>query len=61
MAKCPFCGSTKLKIETPYIDKFGEKIFTYCCNAQKKNDSYIQAHTSRMTGEKPGTEEVSKW
>jgi hypothetical protein len=59
--KCPFCGSEKLKIETPYIDVFGEKIYTPCCNSQKKNESYIKAHTSRFDGSKPEPEDVIKF
>lgn len=58
---CQFCGSKELKIETPYIDAFGEKIYTWCCGAQKKNNKYIEAHTSRFDGSKPEVEEVSKW
>lgn len=42
--KCPFCGSTKMVIDTPYIDRFGDKITTYCCAAQDKNQKYLKAH-----------------
>jgi hypothetical protein len=59
--KCPFCGSDKTKIDTPYINKHGEKITSYCCNAQRQNDKYIKAHTSRQTGDKPSAEDVIKF
>jgi hypothetical protein len=61
MAKCPFCGSEKLKIKTPYLDKFGEPIFTFCCNSQKRNDVYVKTHTSRYDGSKPSLEDVIKF
>jgi hypothetical protein len=59
--KCPFCGSKEIKIKTPYLDKFGDPIFTFCCNAQKRNDKYVEAHTSRYTGDKPSPEEVNRF
>jgi hypothetical protein len=59
--KCPFCGSEKIKIETPYLNKHGETIMTFCCSAQKQNEKYVKAHTSRMTGDKPSVEDVIKF
>ena len=57
--KCSFCGSEKTRLDSNYLDKFGEKIYTYCCRAQEQNDKYAKAHTSRQTGEKP--EDIDKW
>jgi hypothetical protein len=61
MAECPFCKSKTIKIKTPYIDKHGDPIFTYCCLAQQKNDKYVEAHTSRYDGSKPSPEEVNRF
>lgn len=58
---CPFCGSDKIRIETPYVDGFGRKISTFCCLSQKKNNDYINKHMDLRTGHKPGTEEVARW
>ena len=59
--ECQFCGSKNIKIETPYIDRAGQKITNFCCLAQKKNQSYITKRTSRWSGNKPNTEDVGKW
>ena len=57
--KCPFCGSDKIKKETPYVDKFGEKIESYCCLSQKRNAVYAEKRYSHDN--KPDPTEVSKW
>lgn len=60
---CPFCGSTSLYIETPYIDPFTmEKKKTICCTSQAKNQKFIDKRYSSVYGteDKPTLEEVSK-
>ena len=59
---CPFCGSEKVIIDTPYLDKFGQKITSYCCNAQKKNHEYVRARFNWRApfDEQMTAEDVSK-
>ena len=57
--KCPFCGSDKLKIETGYLTKFGDKEFTYCCPAQATNHKYI--NKSFTQDSRPDPEDITKW
>lgn len=58
---CPFCGSEKTMIETPYIDRItGEHKKVPCCNAQKKNDKYIKRRYDPRLSDLPTSEEVSK-
>ena len=59
MAKCPFCGAEKVKLDSPYINKHGEGITNYCCLAQRKNQEYIKSHTSSYDVSKP--DNVDKW
>ena len=61
MVECPFCKSKTIKIKTPYLDKFGDPIYTFCCNAQKRNEKYVEMHTSRFDGSKPRPEDVIKF
>lgn len=62
MSKCPFCGSEKRQVKTPFVElqKNGEygPIMTFCCNAQKQNSKYI---ANRFNPEDaPDLDEVSK-
>lgn len=58
--KCQFCGSKKIRIETPYIDPITkEKQLTYCCRAQAQNQQYVKDRY--LPGEEPTQEEVGKW
>ena len=58
---CPFCKSTTIVVETPYVDRVtGKKKTTYCCNAQKQNAKYRKSRYSPYYGEAPPQEEVSK-
>lgn len=59
---CPFCGSEKTKIDTPYIDRVtGNKLQSYCCNSSKKNSKYIaQRFDPRLQDNIPTIEEVAK-
>lgn len=51
--KCPFCGSTEMRIETPYVDRItGEKKTTYCCLSQKKNHEYADRNFHPVLGGK---------
>lgn len=57
--KCPFCGSSTLKRDTPYVDRIThKKIQTYCCKAQTKNNDYINKRFERNS--RPDVDEVSK-
>lgn len=58
--KCPFCNSEKIMVETPYINRHGEKITTYCCLAQKKNHGYITSHHNRYSEFQISADEVAK-
>lgn len=63
--KCQFCGSEKIKVETPYISLGNsgdyEKQFDYCCKAQKQNNKFNKAHLDSQTREPIFTdEEISK-
>lgn len=58
---CSFCGSDKVKVETPYIDRVtGEHKTTICCQAQRKNQEYQKKHFHPIHGEKPPMESVEK-
>ena len=58
--KCPFCGSEKIKIETPYIDRItGEHKTTLCCLSQKKNQEFLDKRYSNFYGEKPTMEDLA--
>lgn len=61
--KCPFCGSDKLRLETPYIelgeDGQNHPVMTYCCMAQKHNARYVKKNYG--PDEAPDMEDVSKW
>ena len=57
--RCPFCGSEKIKVTTPYIDKFGDKIESFCCLSQKRNNNYAEKRFGRDN--KPSPESVAKW
>lgn len=62
MAKCPFCGSEKTRIETPFVDRVtGEQLKSYCCNAAKKNAGYVaRRYDPRFSDTIPTPEEVAK-
>ena len=61
--KCPFCGSSELKIKSEYVELKGNgeygPIENYCCMAQKQNAKYIKRNYS--PGEEPDIEDVGKW
>lgn len=63
--KCPFCGSDKLKIETPFVEMKGWKEYenktTYCCGAQAKNQKYIRDRYDQTRTDNPQSDDVSKW
>ena len=53
MDKCPFCGSKKIILETPYMDRVtGKKLTSYCCTAQKINKEYKEKHYHPIFGKK---------
>jgi hypothetical protein len=58
--KCPFCGSEEIMVDTPYLDRHGDKILAFCCNAQKKNHDYIEGHFDPRAEDQMKPEEVSK-
>ena len=59
--KCPFCGSKKIFLETPFIDPITkEHGKTFCCSAQKKNHEYIKKRYSPFDVNKPSVEDISK-
>lgn len=59
--KCPFCGSQKLKIDTPFLKPVThEPIQTFCCRPQAKNQEFIKKRYHPTLGRKPTTEEVSE-
>jgi len=59
--KCPFCGSPKTMVETPYIDRWtGEHKLTPCCTSQKVNMDYVKNSMSPYQENKPTVEDVSK-
>lgn len=65
MSKCPFCGSEKTHLKTPYVE-IGEKgeyeqTETYCCGAQKRNAEYVRKRYDPSRGDLPDPNEVSKW
>jgi len=60
---CPFCGSAKIRLETPYVKSTGdlgeyEPETTYCCTAQKVNANYIKKNFH--PDDAPDAESVSK-
>ena len=58
--KCPFCGSQKLKIETPYIKPVThERETTYCCRKQAKNQEFVEKRYHPIYGIKPSVESIS--
>lgn len=56
---CKFCGSEKLLLETPYLNAFGEKITTPCCEAQKRNAEYLRRNYDPSNGRVPTLDEIS--
>lgn len=64
MAKCPFCGSEKIRIETPFVRATGvgaddfEHETTYCCSAQKVNAEYRRKNFH--PDDAPDEEDISK-
>lgn len=60
--KCPFCGSSKLKLDTPYIDRVTRKpVQTFCCKAQATNATYINKRFDPSRSDAPKPEDVAKW
>ncbi len=59
---CPFCGSKNVMVQTPFIDPITKEAKkSFCCNASKKNQTYIDAkYHSIYTENKPSLDEVSK-
>jgi len=61
--KCPFCGSKKIIIDTPYIDPIThEKETTYCCKEMRQNYRFVDTRygTQDENAEKPFDEAVWK-
>lgn len=63
--KCPFCGSDKIKMETPYVELGRDGEYhaktTFCCKAQAANAKYVTKRFDPRNEDKPSPEEVSKW
>lgn len=58
---CPFCGSDKLKIDTPYLKPVThEPIQTFCCRSQAKNNEYIKKRYDPRDMNKPDKDDVSR-
>jgi len=57
---CKFCGSKELILETGYLNAFGEKVTTPCCEGQKRNAEYIRKNYDPSRGRVPDLDEVSK-
>lgn len=64
MSACPFCGSDKIRIETPFIElkRSGEYLpkKTFCCSAQKRNFNYVNKHFDERDPDAPKVEEISQ-
>lgn len=61
MAKCPFCGSKELKLETPYIrPSTGKHETRWCCKSQAENNKYREKRFSPYDDNKPELEDISK-
>lgn len=59
--KCPFCGSKKLKVKSPYLKPVTHEAETsYCCRSQAKNQEFVDKHFHSIYGDKPSAESVSK-
>lgn len=59
--KCPFCGSDKLRIETPYLKPVThEPITTFCCRSQAKNNQYIKNRYDPRDSNRPDADDVSR-
>lgn len=67
--KCPFCGSPKRKIDTPYVKRANkledgeikmEPISTFCCAAQKKNYEYMSKRFGGNPADWPDQDEVGR-
>lgn len=60
--KCPFCGSDKLRYDTPYVElnKSGEYTpkKTFCCKQQQTNHRFVERYGEES---RPDPEEVGKW
>jgi len=57
--KCPFCGSEKLMIDTPYLAPVThDPIQTYCCKKQRDNAKFTEKRYT--AGNRPSVENVSK-
>ena len=68
--KCPFCGSDKLKLETPYVkttyvwgangkEEKTEAETRFCCQAQAQNHEFVKKNFD--PDHQPTQEEVAKW
>lgn len=57
--KCPFCGSAKLLVDTPYLTPVThEPIQQYCCKKQHDNALFVQKKYT--PGNRPSIDNVSK-
>ncbi len=59
---CPFCGSKKIYIKQPYIDRItGKHEVKTCCRQQETNIKYAEKHFNPRTGGKPKLSSVAEW
>jgi len=59
--RCPFCGSDKMWIETPYIDRItGKPKKTMCCGKQKTNYDFTLKRYSPLRGDVPSIDKIAK-
>lgn len=59
--KCPFCGSEKTMIDTPYIDRVtGEYKKTFCCKSMKKNYDFVNKRYDPIYGDAPDPVSIAK-
>jgi hypothetical protein len=61
--KCPFCGSKKIMIDTPFIDPITkDRQQTFCCKEMAKNYNFVDHTygTDDSNAERPFEEAVWK-
>ena len=57
--KCVFCGSPKIIVELPYIQRAtGEHETSYCCKQQRVNSKFRDKRFSRE--DRPELEDIAK-
>lgn len=63
--KCPFCGSDKIRLETPYVALNDQGEYaptkTFCCASQRRNAEYVKKRFSPDDPNKPDPKEVGEW